>query len=83
MRIQTHFFSMQFHHKINNNENGGQFMCGIIGYAGLCNISNSVLIEGLEALEYRGYDSAGDNIMFPHISLMLLSFPNLLGYKFQ
>ena len=23
---------------------------GIIGYAGLCNISNSVLIEGLEAL---------------------------------
>lgn len=34
-------------------------MCGIIGYAGLCNISNSVLIEGLEALEYRGYDSAG------------------------
>lgn len=53
MRIQTHFFSMQFHHKIDNNENGGQFMCGIIGYAGLCNISNSVLIEGLEALEYR------------------------------
>ena len=34
-------------------------MCGIIGYAGLCNISNSVLIGGLEALEYRGYDSAG------------------------
>lgn len=34
-------------------------MCGIIGYAGLCKISNSVLIEGLEALEYRGYDSAG------------------------
>lgn len=34
-------------------------MCGIIGYAGLCNISNSVLIEGLKALEYRGYDSAG------------------------
>ena len=26
-------------------------MCGIIGYAGLCNISNSVLIEGLEAIE--------------------------------
>ena len=50
---------MQFHHKIDTNENGGQFMCGIIGYAGLCNISNSVLIEGLEALEYRGYDSAG------------------------
>lgn len=34
-------------------------MCGIIGYAGLCKIANSVLIEGLQALEYRGYDSAG------------------------
>lgn len=34
-------------------------MCGIVGYAGLCNISNSVLIDGLQALEYRGYDSAG------------------------
>lgn len=34
-------------------------MCGIIGYVGLCNISNSVLIGGLESLEYRGYDSAG------------------------
>lgn len=38
-------------------------MCGIIGYAGLCEISNSVLIEGLEALEYRGYDSAGAAIV--------------------
>ena len=33
-------------------------MCGIIGYSG---VENSVpkLIEGLKALEYRGYDSAG------------------------
>lgn len=34
-------------------------MCGIIGYVGTSNISNSVLINGLHALEYRGYDSAG------------------------
>ncbi|MEG2506097.1 MAG: glutamine--fructose-6-phosphate transaminase (isomerizing) [Longicatena sp.] len=34
-------------------------MCGIIGYVGSKKISNSVLIAGLEALEYRGYDSAG------------------------
>lgn len=34
-------------------------MCGIIGYTGLCNISNSVLIRGLMSLEYRGYDSSG------------------------
>lgn len=34
-------------------------MCGIIGYVGYEAISDSVLIEGLKVLEYRGYDSAG------------------------
>lgn len=34
-------------------------MCGIIGYIGTDACSNKVLIEGLRALEYRGYDSAG------------------------
>lgn len=34
-------------------------MCGIVGYAGSNRIGNSVLIDGLKALEYRGYDSAG------------------------
>ncbi len=33
-------------------------MCGIVGYIGNKN-SSSILIKGLEALEYRGYDSAG------------------------
>ena len=33
-------------------------MCGIIGYIG-DDISTGRLIEGLSALEYRGYDSAG------------------------
>lgn len=33
-------------------------MCGIIGYAGREN-AHSVLIDGLKALEYRGYDSSG------------------------
>ena len=33
-------------------------MCGIVGYIGHRN-SISVLIQGLESLEYRGYDSAG------------------------
>ncbi|MDR2734156.1 MAG: glutamine--fructose-6-phosphate transaminase (isomerizing) [Spirochaetota bacterium] len=33
-------------------------MCGIIGYLGDKN-AKTVLIEGLRALEYRGYDSAG------------------------
>lgn len=34
-------------------------MCGIVGYVGSKKNANSVLIEGLKSLEYRGYDSAG------------------------
>lgn len=34
-------------------------MCGIVGYVGENNNCVRVLIDGLEKLEYRGYDSAG------------------------
>ena len=33
-------------------------MCGIIGYVGSSD-AKKVLIDGLQTLEYRGYDSAG------------------------
>jgi glucosamine--fructose-6-phosphate aminotransferase (isomerizing) len=33
-------------------------MCGIIGYVG-GRASKPLLLQGLERLEYRGYDSAG------------------------
>lgn len=33
-------------------------MCGIIGYAGSKN-AEEIILDGLESLEYRGYDSAG------------------------
>ena len=33
-------------------------MCGIIGYLGIKKAS-SILLAGLNRLEYRGYDSAG------------------------
>jgi len=36
-------------------------MCGIIGYNGELS-ALSVLLEGLDALEYRGYDSAGISV---------------------
>ena len=43
-------------------------MCGIVGYSGKNGNCLPVIISGLEALEYRGYDSAGiaykkDNII--------------------
>ncbi|MCI5826221.1 MAG: glutamine--fructose-6-phosphate transaminase (isomerizing) [Arcanobacterium sp.] len=37
-------------------------MCGIVGYVGAHELSNrplDIVLEGLERLEYRGYDSAG------------------------
>ena len=34
------------------------YMCGIVGYAGKRS-AQDVLLDGLEKLEYRGYDSAG------------------------
>ena len=36
----------------------GKNMCGIIGYSGRLE-ARQVLVNGLEQLEYRGYDSAG------------------------
>ena len=33
-------------------------MCGIIGYSGICSVMPKI-VNGLSALEYRGYDSAG------------------------
>ena len=36
-------------------------MCGIVGYSGP-KAAVSVLLEGLSALEYRGYDSAGVSV---------------------
>lgn len=36
-------------------------MCGIIGYTGSLDAKN-ILLEGLAALEYRGYDSAGISV---------------------
>lgn len=40
-------------------------MCGIIGYTGSENVKE-VLLDALELLEYRGYDSAGIAVMEAH-----------------
>jgi glucosamine--fructose-6-phosphate aminotransferase (isomerizing) len=39
-------------------------MCGIIGYVG-DKACDRILLEGLERLEYRGYDSAGISLLDP------------------
>lgn len=36
-------------------------MCGIMGYTG-CSQATGILLKGLKALEYRGYDSAGISV---------------------
>ncbi len=38
-------------------------MCGIVGYTGFKE-ANTILIDGLKKLEYRGYDSAGIALQF-------------------
>ena len=38
-------------------------MCGIVGFVGKRNAA-PILLEGLEKLEYRGYDSAGIAVMY-------------------
>lgn len=37
-------------------------MCGIVGYVGNKSVVN-ILLDGLEQLEYRGYDSSGVAVM--------------------
>lgn len=37
---------------------GSEIMCGIVGYIGNQN-AQDIIIDGLEKLEYRGYDSSG------------------------
>ena len=34
-------------------------MCGVVGYIGKTEEANTLVLEGLQALEYRGYDSVG------------------------
>ncbi len=38
-------------------------MCGIVGYTGSFSLASKLVLDGLEQLEYRGYDSAGVAIM--------------------
>src|SRR3712207_1470172 len=39
-------------------------MCGIVGYVGQRPVQN-LLLDGLQQLEYRGYDSAGVSVLGP------------------
>ena len=46
-------------------------MCGIIGYTG-SEQAQPILLKGLQALEYRGYDSAGMAVVGPDGTLALM-----------
>ncbi len=45
-------------------------MCGIVGYVG-AREATGVVVQGLQRLEYRGYDSAGIAIYDPAVGLQL------------
>ena len=44
--------------KLLKNSQGKTKMCGIVGYLGN-EEKKEILLDGLQELEYRGYDSAG------------------------
>ncbi|MFD9263727.1 hypothetical protein [Streptomyces sp. NPDC059538] len=44
-------------------------MCGIVGYIGKRDVA-PLLLEGLQRLEYRGYDSAGIVVNSPKASTL-------------
>jgi glucosamine--fructose-6-phosphate aminotransferase (isomerizing) len=55
-------------------------MCGIIGYVG-SRASQPLLIQGLERLEYRGYDSAGIALLEPEGLEYVRAVGNLQNLK--
>ncbi len=55
-------------------------MCGIIGYVGT-RIAQPILLNGLERLEYRGYDSAGLALVENGKLAEIRSVGNLQGLK--
>lgn len=55
-------------------------MCGIVGYVGNKNVID-VLINGLEALEYRGYDSSGIALLSGEDYKVIKSVGKILNLK--
>lgn len=53
-------------------------MCGIVGYTGQRNAAE-ILLEGLEKLEYRGYDSAGLAVLSPEGRVSIAKAKGRLG----
>ena len=50
-------------------------MCGIIGYCGPLD-AQTVLLNGLTQLEYRGYDSAGIALFDENSNCLLYTSPS-------
>ncbi len=55
-------------------------MCGIVGYVGNGNTTN-VLLDSLESLEYRGYDSAGIALICNDSLQVIKSYGRIMNLK--
>ena len=51
---------------------GGYYMCGIVGFVGAEDAA-PILLDSLERLEYRGYDSAGIAVVDRESSTLITS----------
>ncbi len=62
-------------------------MCGIVGYIGKQNTAKDFVVDGLRALEYRGYDSAGiailneEDLIFKQKGRVEALADNISGFK--
>ena len=56
-------------------------MCGIIGFAGNTE-AVPILLDGLERLEYRGYDSAGVAVASPEGRLLFWEYGTLRRIRY-
>ncbi len=58
-------------------------MCGIVGYVGNKKTATRFVLDGLQALEYRGYDSAGLTTLVNNMPVTIKQAGRVIGLRTQ